>query len=713
MTPRQDTASAPGAVALRAFSATLLLVALLAGDGSARAQAPPAPEAQEPPTFGREVELVRIDVVVTDKDGNPVQGLTRDAFQLLDEGKPQTLETFEEVERPLPPASTAPTPRPRLASNAPPPPEGDTSRTVVILFDDLNLTMETAPRAKAAVALFLDQGVRPGDRVTLIATGGGVWWATRMPEGREDLLAILKGLTGRRVKTDVRDAITDFEAMRIYVYNDTMVQDQVRRRFETFGVTSHAESEGERMDRETYQPGIVDPYVMRRATEEYLKARTRNRATLAALERALRPLAATRERKTVVLASDGFVYDMQEEAFARVTEAARRANAVIHFLDARGLVAPSLYSAQFDAPPDVSTVGAVLADSSLDAEGAETLARDTGGYAVHNTNDLTDGVERIAVESRNYYLLGFSPDVPRDGRFRKVQVKVRGKGLNVRARRGYYAPGGAPAAPRKADRGKDLAFQEALDSAAYAPDLPLRMTAYVLGEQDKDRARTLVAVDVDVNEVSFEEQEGQLRGALDVLLVVAQRETGEFFRYDQRVDLARKPGNGATSWYTLLREFELKPGGYQAKIVVRDPRTQKLGSVAYVFDVPALDGLRVGTPVLTDLLQETAEGIGPVVVARRTFAAGRPLYCRFDVFGARKDEHGAPRVLASHVLRRSDGTVMGRSEPTPILPTSLGAVARLVQIPLNVSPGDYELVLDVRDDVAGKQAEVVEPFTAR
>ena len=699
----------------RARRAALILLApvLTLGAAPQDREADLSPD-QELPSFARGVEVVRVDAVVTGKDGHPVTDLTLDDFVLLDEGKPQPIDSFEAIHLPVPEASTAERPRPRITSNEAPPPESDSSRTVVIVFDDLNLTMESAPRAKAAVALLIDQALRPGDRVTLVATGGGVWWSTRMPEGREDLMAILKGLQGRRVRTDVRDAITDYEAMRIYVFNDSLLATRVQRRFETYGVSSRVESERDRETRDIYQRGIIDPYVMRRATEEYLKSRTRNRASLAALERTLRPLEATRERKTLLLASDGFVYDTQEDAFDRVRNLARRANAVIHFLDTRGLQAPGLYSAQFAAAPGESgSTLAVLADNSLDAEGAEALALDTGGYAVRNTNDLTDGVERIAVESRSYYLLGFTPDVPRDGRYRKLEVKTRRKDLNVRARRGYYAPSDTPAADVAAAK-KDADFQEALDAASFRRDIPLRMTAYVLGERTTGQARVIVAADIDVNEIEFDETDRSRLAALDILLVVAQRETSEFVRFDQRVDLARKAGSGSPSpWYTLVREFDLKPGGHQAKIVVRDSATSRMGSLSYDFEVPPLEALRV-TPVLTDLLQQTSEGIGPVVVARRTFEAHRPLYCRFDVYGADRDERGEPRVSAGHELRRpSDGTVFDRLPLSPILPTSLGAVARLLQIPLNLEPGRYELALTVRDDVSGRTVEVAEPFLAR
>lgn len=694
--------------ALCAF--TVLIATVQTGNAQQPPGSPPEPA---PPTFGREVEVVRVDVVVTDKSGRPVRGLTKDDFTILDEGKPQVLESFESVELEVPPPSAAAAARPRVVSNAVTPEASDASRTFAVVMDTLNLTQSTVARAKAAVAAFLDKGVREGDRVSLIATGGGAWWSTRMQAGRSDLMAILKGLEGRRVKTDARDAITDFEAMRIYLYQDTQVAVRVQRRFETYGSTSRVESQQEQQRRQIYQPGMIDPYVERRAAEEYLKIRTRNRVILGALERALRPLMASRERKTLLLVSNGFVYDLEEDGFKRITEAARRANAVLYFLDARGLEAPSFYSAQFGAMPgEPNDVGAVLADTTQDAAGAEALALDTGGFVVRNTNDLTTGVERIAQEARAYYLLGYSPAVPRDGRFRKLQVKVRGSGLNVRARRGYYAPTGEKAAPRPPADMKDTAFQEALDGATFLDGIPLRMTAYVLGDQGLGKVRVLVAADVDVSRMAFEDKDGQRLGALDVLLVVAQRETGEFSRYDQRIDLARKPGSAAAgpSWYAVVRDFDLAPGGYQAKIVVREPKAQKLGSLAFDFEVAPTDRFRVTTPVLTDSLQQSASGMAPVLVARRSFAASRPLYCRFDVFGMAKGPDGQPRVSAGHVLRKADGTILGRSEPTLILPTSLGAVSRLMQVPLNLDPGDYELVLRVRDEIAGTAQELIEPF---
>jgi hypothetical protein len=237
-----------------------------------------------------------------------------------------------------------------------------------------------------------------------------------------------------------------------------------------------------------------------------------------------------------------------------------------------------------------------------------------------------------------------------------------------------------------------------------------------LQETSLGQARVLVAADADVSKLAFQEAEGKATTFLDTLMVVAYRDSGEFQRNDQRVDLQRRAGAVASgpAWYSMMREFDLSPGGYQARLVVRDGTSRRIGSVAFEFEVPSLDTLRVSTPILTDTVQQPPgqAAPSPVLLARRTFAAGGSLYCRFDVFGMAKDKvRGMPRVRSGHVLRRVGGAVISRSEPTWIEPTSLGALARLLQIPLEgVDPGDYELVLSVRDEIAGGASEVIEPF---
>jgi hypothetical protein len=103
--------------------------------------------------------------------------------------------------------------------------------------------------------------------------------------------------------------------------------------------------------------------------------------------------------------------------------------------------------------------------------------------------------------------------------------------------------------------------------------------------------------------------------------------------------------------------------------------------------------------------------VTPALLARREFRRDAQLFCQFDVLGAAKGPDGLPRIKAGHELRRRNGLVVGRTAPTTVQPTSLGAVSRIIQIPLSVaSPGEYDLVLAVRDEISGKQLEKVEPF---
>ena len=684
--------------------------------------APPGSQEQKPPVFAREVEQVTVDVVVVDKQGNPVPGLRKEDFSVTDEGQAQTIVSFDVIQRPGPeggtgsPSGAGPGSRPRLVTNGSGPAER--GRLFVLVFDNMHLSPLNAQRAKAAVAAFLDKGVREGDRVSLIATGGGAWWTTRMPEGRSDLLGILKTLEGRRFPESATDRMTDYEAVRISVYQDTLVANRVMDRWQRYGSTTRQGMQDTRLRQQASGvPGAIDLYVESRASEAYLKLKSRLGVTLAALERGLLSLAQNRDRKAVILISEGFVYDVSHEGFKQVTEAARRANAGLYFMDTRGLEAGLAgYSAQFGAPLEERDLMAAVADVSQEGEGSAALALDTGGFSVRNTNDFAAGVVRIGLESSSYYLLGFNPgDVPHDGRFRKIAVRVQGKGLTVRARRGYHAPAeGAKVPPARPTGDSDL--QRALDAPGFLDGIPLRMTAYVLEETSLGKARVLAAADADVARLAFQEAQGKSMATLDTLMVVAHRDSGEFQRSDQQVSLQRRPGAlpRGPSWYSMVREFDLAPGGYQARLVVRDPASQRVGSLAFEFDVPPLDQLRISTPILTDTVQQPpGQAVpSPVLLARRTFASGGILYCRFDVFGMAKDrDRGAPRVRSGHLLRRDDGTVVSRSQPTWIEPTSLGAVARMLQIPLDrAPPGDYELVLSVEDTLSGRSQEVVEPF---
>jgi VWFA-related protein len=700
----------------RTLPLSLALFALLAGrvgpQEATKAQGPP-------PTFPAQVEQVTVDVVVTDGKGQPVTDLKKANLEVYEDGVRQAIASFDMFQVPTPPAGTAgpaetPPPLPQLSANTGE--EERRGRTFVVVFDDVHLTASTAQRSKAAVAEFLRKETREGDRVTLLAPGGGVWWTARMEAGRGELLDLVKRLEGKVLPETRRDWLSDYEAMRIHVFRDNMILDRVQRRFETYGLATMTQQSQHVRD----LMAVEDPVVTSRAAEVYFAATARNHVTLGAMQRALEALATVKGRKSLILVSDGFIYDTQLAEFKRLIDASRRVNTTIYFLNSRGLEGlPDALTAEYSTMLPQEDLGFAFSQDAEATEGSSSLAADSGGFTIRNSNDLAGGLKRISDETRAYYLVGYNPtNTARDGAFRKIEVKVLGRrGLVVRARKGYYAPSDKPTAPPPRP-GTDPVLQAAVDSPYELEDLPLRMTHFIREETALDEARVFLAADVDIRRLGFQDKDGQSVGALQYLMVAYHRDSGQFFRFDQKLDLRLPPdvrGELSRTWLPIVHEFELRSGHYRAKIVVRDNTTGRLATVIHDFEVPDLKPFRVSTPVLSDL-RESAENGKPgdrlAIMARRDFPQGASLFCQLDVYRAVKEEtSGLPRVSMSYEARRSDGTLLTRDAPSLIVPTPAGALSRMIGFSLeNASPGDYQLLMRVKDQLSGNTLELREPF---
>jgi hypothetical protein len=230
------------------------------------------------------------------------------------------------------------------------------------------------------------------------------------------------------------------------------------------------------------------------------------------------------------------------------------------------------------------------------------------------------------------------------------------------------------------------------------------------------KAEVRIATEVDIRGLEFKRIADREKATIDFLLVVVQRESGEHFRYDEKIDLKLDESTRQRMnrfWFTVVRDFELQPGDHLAKVVIREPSTGVVGSVVRHFDVPPLDGFRVSTPIITDSSEPDREGPGvrPKPLVRREFPQGINVVCSFDVFGAAQDENGMPRVVQGYRVERSDGVYLTGVEESLIRPTSLGALSRLIGFSLrDAQPGDYEMRLTFRDELSGETLELKEPF---
>jgi VWFA-related protein len=660
-----------------------------------------------------------VDVVATDKGGAPALGLRAEDFAVSEDGVPQTITAFEAVHRPwagataLGAAVTTAPPEPRSSSNL-----ALASRAgshFVIVFDELHLGIAEAVRARAAVAEFLARGVADGDRVVLVGTAEGTRWTARLPEGREALLQALGRLQPRLVNEAVRDRMSDYEAMRIDRDRDPIVTEVVMRRYlETGEILQDTATPGNPAPPRSDQEWGWHEEVRSRAAGAWARATARNEQTLGVVSRALAALAGERGRKSLVFASGGIVRDPRLSVYRQVVTEARRVNTAVYFLDARGLSgARSGMDVEIGTRTEFRDLGSWFTEARERSEGSEALAADTGGFSLRDRNDLADGLVRLGQESRSYYLLGYAPaNRAADGRFRAIEVKVAREGVRLRARRGYYAPGGE-GAPRAKAEGRDAAMQRALDAPFDLAGVKLRAIADVVGPAEGGKSTVRVTVEADVRGLAFEEKGGTARDTLELLLLVAREDTGEFTRFDQQLQMSLSPEVRARyerDGFPIAREVALAPGRYQARIVVRDANGGAVGSLLHAFAVPEAGGLRVSSVSLAAAEADAARP--PEPTARRQFAASGVLHCRFAVHGAGTDAaSGRPSVTAGFSVRRSDGRFLAAMPETPLRPASDGTLVRSLGIPLDgAPPGTYEVIVVVTDLVAGAVAESREVF---
>jgi VWFA-related protein len=684
------------------------------------------------PSFPAKVELVVVDAAVIDKQGQPVAGLKRDDFIILEDGKPQVVSSFEAFEAPAaPPVArpvvTAPI-RERVVANTVQQPRS--RRSFIIVFDDVHLTPSQGVVARKAISKFVQESLREGDLVTLVTTGGAHWWNTTIMSGLSDLLALIDRLEGVRAM-DAFARMSDFEALRITQEERIAVNDGSGLTPPGYTIDPQFEAPGDR-------PFEVRERVRRRwmsnhtclgdcwreidmeARRRYTEIEARSRMALGTLDRIMEALTAVPGRKSVLLVSAGFVWDQAQDGFKEVVAASRRANAAIYFVDIRGLQGlVGDTAAQNRMPTSSMDVAARAYDYLLDVAGAESVAHETGGFSVRNTNEFSKGMGRISDESRVYYLLGYYPmNTKRDGRFRKIEVKINRRDVEVRARRGYYASDDAASPPAVEADAMHPAMREALDSPVDQGGIPLRMTSYVLDQAEEGKARVLLVAEVEVSRLSFPEGEKGSPAFMEMQFVVALRDASDTLRYDERIEVAPPEDLTRENWWSVVREFALPPDVCQAKVVARDTGSGRVGSVTLRFEVPRLDELRVSTPILTDAIETPAEPSArpqPVLRAHRGFrnGAGSRLYCQFDVLGAATNpETGKTDVVAGYILVDKAGRPQRWSKPTPLAPSADGQTRRLIGIPIDaLPPGEYELVLSIEDKVAGKTRELREPFS--
>lgn len=703
------------------MSVRLLLTCAIVAAALARGQAQQA-------TFTSRTDVVNVDAVVFDRQGNPVEGLKATDFLVREDGKSQDVVTFDSVSLRTDTAPEAAAQR--IATNRQTPDAA--ARWFFAVWDDANITPTSTARGRQVLSQLITQVLRPGDHLMIAAASGGPTWTGTLPQDREDLLAFVNRLKGEHTVESGAGRIWDSEAIGIALGRDPQAQAQVARRYFENGLLLEGAitpskgattSEGTNLSKELdVSPGVA--MIQAKARQTYTEARSRMQLSLTRLERMSAALAQARGRKTLFIFSEGFINDTSLPNFKSLIQSARNANVAVNFVDvagaggnlsASGIPGGGVEVGQGASEQDVTTA---LALATREGEGTRYLAKETGGSTITGTN-LLAGLRRVVDESRSYYLLGYSPtNARRDGKFRQIQVSIKGRPeLTVRARSGYFAPAAdAPAAAPSEDK-LNPDVRAALDSPFGMPGLPMRMASYVLAPRTDGKVQTLLVAEADITPLKLRQFLGAYSAKLDSYVLVHDRDRDQLQRDEKLVELSLPPAlfeEASRNGLPVVREFSLDPGHYQATIVLRDRDTGLLGSVRQDFDVPASESFHLSTPIVTDITQASpgATVARAVPVAHRAFAAGSRVFAAFDILGTSRPAGGEPRVTLSYALRRADGTPVATFQPQALRPNARGQFSVTLGVTLPpAAVGDHQLVLTVRDEVAGKNIEVAEPLT--
>jgi VWFA-related protein len=528
----------------------------------------------EPALFKARVNLVSVPVVVRDKAGNAIGNLKQEDFQLFDKGKPQYIARFsmESAAARLSKAtgrSAAPKPgEPAPASDLP-------DAFNAYLFDDVHLAFGDLARVRDAARRQIDK-MKSTDRVAIFTTSGqDVQDFTDNRDLLHDSLSKLRPtpITGQGLNRCPN--MNYYMADMIQNKNDPQVLQAA-----TADVMSCASM--------TDQP-TAQKMAQQAASQELNLGDHETRVTLGVLKDVIRRMAAMPGQRSVIVVSPGFI-TLAEHSVDKteVMDRAIRANVLINTLDARGL---------YTDTPDITRTGTnvqtAIVLSQMDRETARAqadvlaeLAHGTGGNFFENNNDLDAGFDRLAAAPEYFYLLAFSPqNLKMDGSFHALKVTLKAvKEANITARRGYYAPRHLEDVTETARR----EVEEALFSREEMADIPCELHTQFFKVGD-DKARVAVLIKVEVKRLKFRKQEDRNYNDLTVVAALFDRNgvyvTGNQKKIEMRLKdetVERKLDGGLT----IRSSFDVKPGNYAVRLVVRDTEGQLMSAQNGVVEIP-------------------------------------------------------------------------------------------------------------------------------
>jgi len=684
---------------MQKFAAFMTATAMvIPGVQPSLAQAPQQGSAQQSSGYvlKENAELVLTNVVARDaKTGELVRGLTQNDFSIFENGKRQEIATFDfqsvDMAMPLNEATVS-----GLAAGA----SGNGSkaavvarpedlrnhRLIVMFFDLTSMQPEDLDRSVKAARDFLTNKMQAADLVALVSLGDTL-------KVDQDFTADKKAL-----------------ANEVGMYNGTEGQ----------GFAGGANTNTNQVEDTTgYTPD----------ESEYNDLNTDRE--LFALRAVAKSLERISEKKSLLYFSGGISRDgIENQASLRAAiNSAVRANLAIYSVDTRGLQAISpLGDASTGSLRGSGAFNGAALSNNMNANFASqevmaTLSSDTGGKAFFDSNDFAPAFAQVQRDTSAYYAVGFHSSNPiRDGKYRKLTIKVNRPGIKLEYRPGYYAPADFQHSGRE-DRERELGEQlasdlPATDIAVYLDALYFRL--------DENRFYVPVSIIIPGSQIPFVQGGDKDKATLDIIGEVIDEVKRPIGSARETVKLNLNPSLQARQrniQYTT--SFNLPPGKYHLKFVVRENQTGRMGSFEADISLPELkkQPLKMSSIVLASVRQPTKkasplvrDGQEYVPNISHVFRQDQHLYLLYEVYGPTREKTAENRpkgtkpgidVLSSLQLMQGSTKVY----ETPLVQAKIenvegrDAVAIELDVPLTtLKPGQYLCQLNVIDDAGGSFA---------
>jgi len=657
-------------------------------------------------------ELVQVDVLVTDKNNKPVSGLKQEDFDLLDNDKHQKISFFSYEEsrsgkfedndqsRTLPRVITP----------------GELKRVVAFVVDTLHIRQDNLYRTKKMLRDFIDTKMEPGDLVLIMASGGGSGLYSQFTADQRLLHSAVAQLRQAFILDDVAPA---------------------RRSSSTSqAVISLLPALAEARPGITQAPGQGGTQGSGIDTGDQLEE-SDVRTSLSALNGTIAAMKRFPGRKIGVFISEGIrTFRTQAESIlADTTYEAARANVVFYAIDPSGLD-PVGFGAQEGGvsmkgpltPDPNSPTGFAETSSSVIARGdaglgarrsdffesqdaLARLANETGGRFYRNNNDIKLGLNKLLDENAAYYLLGFQPESGRwDGKFHKLHVSVKGHPeLTVTTRKGYLARSEKQPAHQPVNA-KAAEMLEAISSPLVRRDIDVRVTPFYK-EDAKREGFVTTLVHIDASRLNFKEVSGSHKDKLVVNGLVMGGSGRPIDSFSNTIDLSfstrdfdavRKAG------ILITRAANLRPGGYQVRILVREVDSGLLGTATSYLEIPDTKSDQLATSsIFTDLqlLQQTKTGdtAGAATSASMLrFQRNAQLPYVVIVYNAKPGEKSGPPQLemTTRIYRAGQPVFSGKPKPVEMIegsaPPSRIITGGVLQL-ASLAPDDYTLEVTIVD----------------